>query len=338
LVWDISMLGITWANPGAFGILFLIIFVIGILIHNIILKSKRVTLLTGSGYKKNFLKNYSEAKNWIKLILLSISLISLVLAFARPQWNKKEQLVEHFGRDVLIALDISKSMLAQDVKSSRLEVAKRKIKSLVNKLSSERVGLLLFSGTTFVQCPLTADHGAFFMFLDQVDAETISSGTTALDQAIKQALAVFNAIPDRKNKLLIIVTDGEDFSHELAGIKQQARDQQLHIFALGVGTTEGAPIPNIAANGEQDGHIKDKNGAIVISRLNEPVLQEITQQTGGTYVKVQPGNNNDITTIVDQVKKYEQEKLNERKMPQLEDQYHYFIAISFISALIEWLL
>ena len=182
-------------------------------------------LLAGGRYA--LLSNASSKKQIARTVLLSTALLFLFIALLRPQWNRSEETVMQEGRDLYIGLDISRSMLAVDCKPNRLLYAKDKIKRLLKNLSSERVGLILFSGTAFVQCPLTSDYSAFYLYLDAVDAELISSGTTALDQAIRQALSSFFTTPERKNKLLVLFTDGEDFSHNLAGIKKEAAQENL---------------------------------------------------------------------------------------------------------------
>ena len=241
------------------------------------------------------------------------------------------------GRDVFIALDISRSMLATDCVPNRLACAKQKIKSLLSYLSCERVGLILFSGAAFVQCPLTKDYGSFFTFLDQVDVETISSGSTNISAAIIEALRAFEAIDKKKNKLLVLFTDGEDFSSQLGSVKERAREQSLHIFAIGVGTTQGAPVPLINDQGKQNGHQKDEKGNVVISRLNESLLKNLAADVGGKYISLAT-DNSDIEQLVRTITSYEKEQLDEIKMNQLHDWYHYFVALGLMALLLEWLL
>jgi len=282
-------------------------------------------------------KNFSFARQVLKIVLMSIGIASLFLSLLRPAWSKKEEIVEQEGRDLFVAIDISRSMLAQDYKPNRLEFAKQKIKNLVNQLQSERVGLIVFSGATSVQCPLTADYGAFFMFLDQLDVETISSGTTALDQPIKKALEMFKGMKSKKNKLLVIFTDGEDFSSNLAGVRQEAAKEGLTIFTMGVGTEEGVPIPLFDEKGNQIGHIKDKKGNVVISRLNEGILRSLAQETGGIYIKL-TNDDKDVSKLVAMVEKFEKEKFEDKKLPTLDEKYNYFLLVSFVCFVLEWLL
>jgi Ca-activated chloride channel homolog len=331
----IRMSDIHWATPQNIWTLFL---------------AAIVTLLLCVRYRKQlqarfalvgmhtvFLRNVSPQKQVLKCILISVGVLFLCLALLRPQWDKSEETIVQEGRDLYIALDISRSMLATDCAPHRLHFAKEKIKNVVKKLSCERVGLILFSGSAFVQCPLTSDYGAFYLYLDAVDAELISSGTTALDQAITQALHSFASTPDRKSKLLVLFTDGEDFSHNLNDIKQEAAQAGLSIFTIGVGTPEGAPVPLFDAHGKLLGHQKDAQGGVVISRLNEGILRSLAGDAGGSYIRA-VDNGDDIATFIRAVHAFEKEQISERKHSRYEDQYHYFLLVSFICFALEWLL
>lgn len=273
-----------------------------------------------------------------KITLFFLGSLFLALALLRPQWDKKEEKIEQVGRDLLIAVDISRSMLGQDVKPNRLEFAKQKIKKLLFNLSCERVGLLLFSGETVVQCPLTKDYGAFFMFLDHLDVETISSGTTTIDGAIAQALAVFENMPTKKTKLLCLFTDGEDFSTNLAGVKQKATQQNLAIFTFGIGTKHGAPIPIFDLQGKQQGFEKDSSGKIIMSKLNEGILKNLSEQTGGKYIHAKPLSDDDIVEFIKLVQKFEKDTLGDTSVHRYQEQYPYFVAVSLICFVVEWLL
>lgn len=331
--------GITWASwQYVWFLALLTVVVVGVCIWRYIRKRRVAHLLSKKTAGKGMLLHFSLLRQVVKAVLWVIGSISLCLAFLQPQWDKKEEVVNQQGRDLLIALDVSRSMLAQDYKPTRLAFAKKKIMKLVSLLSSERVGLILFSGTAFVQCPLTQDIAAFSLFLDTVDAETISSGSTALDGAIKKALDVFAALPERKNKLLVLFTDGEDFSSNLAAQKQQAQQLGLHIFTIGVGTEQGAPVPIIDAEGNRIGHEQDAAGTIIMSRLNEGILRALADDVGGTYVHASDCNDDDLHEIVSKVEQFDKESLGDKKVETLEEQYSWFVGAAFIFFLLEWLL
>ena len=335
MVWVMMMQNIIWGAPQNAWSFILVAIAAALLCVRYGKQKYAQQLLVGTHFQ--FLSNTSAKKQLLKCLLLSVGFLFLCISLLRPQWNKSEETVMQEGRDLYIALDISRSMLATDCSPNRLLYAKNKIKRLVKKLSCERVGLILFSGSAFVQCPLTSDYAAFYLYLDAVDAELISSGTTALDQAIRQALTSFAAIADRKSKLLVLFTDGEDFSRNLQDIKQEATESHLSIFTIGVGTPEGAPVPLFDAHGNPIGHQKDQRGGVVISRLNEDVLINLSQDAGGRYIRA-TDTDEDITAFVSAVHAFDKEQLAERKYSRYEDQYHYFLLVSFICFAIEWLL
>ena len=341
MVWTIIMyeqfLGIFWTAPENKNYLFIFAFAL-LAVGYRWWRSYHLTTLLGKtidGHK--FLKNTSITKITIKSILWSCGLLFMFLALLKPSWNKKEESVIQEGRDLFVALDISRSMLAQDVLPNRLAHAKKMIHILVDALPSDRVGLILFSGSSFVQCPLTRDRNAFYMYLDQIDSDTISSGSTALDKAIEQALMTFKESGTQKNKLLLLFTDGEDFSSNLAALKQEAQSQGATIFTIGVGTAQGAPIPVYDIRGTQMGHLKDNKGTVVITALNEGILKTLAHDVGGIYVHAIKGEKN-IDQLIHLIESREKEKLEEKKFAQYEQQYPVFLTISFILLIIEWLL
>lgn len=298
---------------------------------------KAISKLAPQKFRSFLIKNASLVRNSIKTLLFFVGFAFLMLALLQPQWDKKEEVVQQEGRDLLIALDISRSMLGQDEKPNRLDFAKQKIKKLLYNLSCERVGLILFSGTTVVQCPLTTDYAAFFMFLDQIDAETISSGTTSLDQAIRQAMSIFDAMTTKKTKLLCLFTDGEDFSTNLSGIKEKAAGQGLSIFTFGIGSEHGAPIPIIDQNGKQVGFEKNSDGSIVMSKLNVGVLKNLSTQTGGKYIQA-VDSDKDVYELIQFVDSFEKDKLEDKTVDRLQEKYPYFVMVSFVFFVLEWLL
>lgn len=333
----INFLDINWGTPKNIWLFIFLIFIIIILMFKFFKQNKVINYLVHKINQKKLLLNYSRFRKILKIILFFIGSLFLFIALLSPRWDKKEETVEQSGRDIYIALDISRSMLAKDLKPNRLEFAKNKIKELLQLIKTDRVGLILFSGSAFIQCPLTRDFAAFYMYLDQVDIETISSGTTALDQAIKTALASFKSVEAKKNKLMVILTDGEDFSSDMSSIKEQAKQENLHIFSIGVGTPQGAPIPTINESSKQVGHQLDQNGNVVISKLNEDILRALSQQSGGYYVTA-TNSQEDIKMILSKIESYEKERFEDKKISHFQEQYPYFVLVSFICFVLEWIL
>ena len=296
-----------------------------------------VQTLVPTKWKSFLLKNASYIRYGVKTSLFFIGFIFLMLALLQPQWDKKEEKVEQEGRDLLIAVDISRSMLAQDEKPNRLEFTKQKIKKLLYNLSCERVGLLLFAGSTVLQCPLTTDYPAFFMFLDQLDVETFSPGTTTIDQAIRHAINIFDSMPTKKTKLLCLFTDGEDFSTNLTGIKEKAAEQGISIFAFGVGSEFGAPVPIIDQYGKQQGFEKDDSGNVIMSKLNEGILKNLSKQTGGKYIHATESDK-DIQDLIRCVEGFDKDTFDDKTIGKLQEKYFYFVIVSLICFALEWLL
>ena len=329
---------IHWARPDIFWqALPILICVAAVLVYRTVRTQRIVHLLAGPRKVSKTLQNYSVIKSFLKLLLLSAGLLFLVIALMRPQWDESQETVAQEGRDVIIALDISRSMLAQDLAPDRLTFAKNKIKQLVQTLRTERVGLILFSGATFLQCPLTNDTSAFNMFLNTIDVDTIASGSTAVEQAISEAIVIFKKLPERKSKLLVVFTDGEDFSSNLAQVKQDAAAIGLHIVTVGVGTEQGAPIPLYDRKSEQVGHQLDTQGKVVISRMNEGILYRLAEDTGGVFVPISQ-DDSDIKKISTFVTSFEKERLEDRQVNQFKEQYHYPLLLSFMCLALEWLL
>jgi Ca-activated chloride channel homolog len=326
--------GINWAYLQN---LYLFIFFVAICFLSFyqLLKTNRIANLLSNNNR--LLNNYSFSRKILKVLLKVIGALFLFLSLLGPQWSKKDESVDQRGRDVLIALDISKSMLAEDVKPNRLSAAKDKIKQLVRLLDSDRVALLLFSGTSFIQCPLTRDIDSFLSMLEHVDVETISSGTTAIDKALIESLAMFEACGIDSNKIVVLFTDGEDFSSNLEDVKEKISKENLSVFTVGVGTEDGAPIPLVDINGDKIGHQKYKDGSIVISKLNEDMLNKLSKNSGGTYIKMTKSNK-DLELIRKYVQGFEEKSLGSRTLQKYENQYPYFVAISFACFLLEWLL
>lgn len=315
-----------------------LIIVIGVMFYRLYRTKRVINKLASMRHIQDLvLINFSSARLIVKAGLFVLGFLMLSLALLRPQSQGESRTVAQEGRDLFIALDISKSMLAQDCAPNRLACARAKIKALLQQLSCERVGLILFSGSAFVQCPLTKDYGAFTLFLDQVDVETISSGSTVLDQAVSTAAAQFSQLPDRKNKLLVILTDGEDFSSDMSALQDKIRQSGMHVFALGVGTAQGAPIPLYDVRGAAIGHQKDVHGAVVITKLDENLLRSLTHDLGGMYVPMST-DDKDIRAIAGRVHKYEKEKFDDAMTSYAYEWYPILVGLSAVFFLIEWIL
>lgn len=218
-----------------------------------------------------------------KRALICAGLLLMALALMGPQWGFHWQEVKRRGVDIVVALDVSKSMLAEDVKPSRLERAKLAIQDLLGQLKGDRIGLVAFAGKSFVQCPLTSDYGAYKLTLDELNVDTIPRGGTALAEAIRSSAKAFEAsVSD--SRALILITDGEDHAGSALEAAKAAAKEGVKIFCIGIGTSEGELIPIVDEAGNKT-FLKDREGRTVKTRLDESALRQIALAANGAYVR-----------------------------------------------------
>ena len=229
----------------------------------------------------------STRRQRIKAAIVLVSLSLLLLALARPQFGTRIEIVKREGQDIFVALDVSLSMLAEDIRPSRLEKAKREVAQLIDRLEGDRIGLIAFAGEAFVQCPLTLDYGAARLFLSAMDPGLIPVPGTAIGAAVRKARDSF-ASEDRKSKVLIVITDGEDHLGGLDDVMAEAAEAGMIIYTIGIGTLEGIPIPDGGAEGK-GGFKKDRQGQVILTRLNEDALRRLAETTGGEHFTVTAG-------------------------------------------------
>lgn len=210
------------------------------------------------------------------------------VAMARPQWGFHWQEVKRRGLDIMVVLDTSRSMLAEDIKPNRLQQAKWGIRDLVRSLKGDRVGLVSFAGSSFLQCPLTSDYAAFLMTMDDVYVGIIPRGGTAIGQALETALEGFEERTDA-DKVIVLVTDGEDHSGSLDAVTERLKQEGIRVYAVGVGSIEGDLIPD-QTDGGPSGYFKNREGNVVKSALREDAIGRLALATGGIYVRSVPGD------------------------------------------------
>jgi len=256
-----------------------------------------------------------------------------ILAAARPQWGMRLQTVYRHGVDIIAALDTSYSMNAEDVIPSRLEKAKGEIRRLVQKAEEDRIGLVNFAGTAAVQCPLTLDHSAVNLFLDASDAGMIPEPGTSLASAIDTAASAFIE-KERKYKVLVFFTDGEDWEGHVAAAVRKAVGAGLIIYAVGIGTPQGVTIPIRDDKGNVLEYRKDPDGKIVTSQLDERALAEIAAAAGGRYFRA-TASENEIETLYKDISGLEKKELESKLLQNYEDQFQYPLALAVLFLIAE---
>ena len=274
--------------------------------------------------------SYSKTKTWVRLSLFSIGFFFFVIGLSRPQIGAKLKEHETKGAEIMIVLDVSNSMLAEDYSPNRLSRAKLAISRLVDRLRDDRIGLIVFAGNSFVQLPITTDYVSAKMFLNSITTESVPIQGTAIGDAINTALRSFSS-QSEKSRAIIIITDGENHEDDPVAAAAQAAEMGVRVFTIGVGSPEGKPIP---MNGEL---LKDKDGNIVVTRLDETVLQEVASAGNGAYVRA--GNSEfGLNPIIDDIRKMEDEKYKSIVFEEFDEQFMYFMAIALFFFVLEMLI
>ena len=264
------------------------------------------------------------------MVLSCAALCFIILAIARPQWGNKKRKVIQEGVDILFLLDTSKSMLTKDILPNRFEKARMKIKTYVKRLESDRIGLVVFSGSSYLQCPLTMDYSAFMLFLDSVEVGIIPDKGTSLADALMTAIASFQG-QERKYDIIILLSDGEDHEGGIGKIAEKITNLGIHTYVIGVGTKDGMPIPT---GGSGNVFKKDLSGNVIISKLEENNLRKISQITGGLYCPL-TNSDRDIDIVYNHIKLLEKKELSKKMIIQREDHYQIFLLIALLFLVIE---
>jgi len=272
-------------------------------------------------------------KRKVKLILFNLSVFFCLFALMRPQWGFQWEEVKRKGLDILIAVDTSKSMLAEDVKPNRLNRSKLAVKDLIKKLKGDRIGLIAFAGKAFLQCPLTLDYSGFMISLDGLGVNTIPKGGTSVSSAIFEALKSYEGGLN-KYKILIIITDGEDHKGKVINAAKQAKKEGVKIFCIGIGTKEGELIP-VPDNQGKNLFLRDRQGNFVKSRLGETVLQEVGLITGGGYVKAAGAEFGLDLIYEEKLSKMEKKDFEGKMRKRYDERFQIPLAVALLILLLE---
>jgi Ca-activated chloride channel family protein len=271
----------------------------------------------------------------VRAALMTLVVLCFVLALARPQWGDEKRTAQRKGVDIIFMVDTSLSMLAEDIKPSRLEKAKFEIETFVRNLRGDRIGMVTFSGSGFLQTPLTLDHAAFLLFLDAVQVGFLPDPGTSLLQAVQLAIRAFPQ-KELKYKALILFSDGEDHEGGIEKIIEEAKQANVRIYCIGLGTAEGEPIPLKNEKGERSGFKKDRNGQMVMTKLNQPLLERLAKETGGIYLPATPGEK-EVDVILKHLRGWGEQQFAEKMVVEREDQYQVFLILALILLIAEML-
>jgi Ca-activated chloride channel family protein len=274
----------------------------------------------------------SRPKRTWKFILFLLAIASLVFALARPQFGSKLTDVKRKGVEIMIALDVSNSMLAEDILPSRLENAKRAISKLVDELENDKIGLIVFAGDAYIQLPITTDFGAAKLFLASVNTQIVPRQGTSIGAAIDLASRSFTPEAD-KSKAIIIITDGENHEEGAIEAAEAAAEKGIVVHTIGMGLSKGAPIPVYNQYGQKDFR-KDNEGNVIISKLNENLLREVAAAGKGIYIRANNANTG-LKTLFEEINKMDKQEIEARVYSEYEEQFQYLVFLAIFLLVVE---
>jgi Ca-activated chloride channel family protein len=278
----------------------------------------------------------SPDQSWFKSILKLFSLVlafaSLIIALVNPKIGTKLETVKREGVDIVFALDVSKSMLAEDLAPNRLDKAKQLTTQIINTLVSDRVGIIAYAGKAIPQLPITTDYGAAKMFLQNINTDMLSSQGTAIDEAIQLSRSYYND-EEQTNRVLIILSDGEDHNNASTDVAETAAEEGIKIFTIGVGTEKGGPIP-IKRNGVILRYKKDNNEEVVITKLDKETLVDIANNGNGIFID---GKNTQevVDAISDVLQKMDKKEFEAKKFAEFKDQFQWFLGLGLFFLILD---
>jgi len=320
-----------FADEKAFWWLLLIPFLVVLFVFAIYLKKMAIKRFGDLAIITSLMPEVSIVRQIAKFILVTIALVLIIIALARPQFGSKLREVKRKGIELVIALDISNSMMAQDIQPNRLDNAKLALSRMIEKMENDKIGLIVFAGDAYTQLPITTDYEAAKMFISSVKPEMISRQGTAVGAAINLATKSFGPEAE-KSKVILIISDGENHEDDAVGAAKAALEKGIIIHAIGLGSPEGAPIP-MSGNME---FRKDNDGSVVVTRLNEQLLQQVATAGGGQYAR-SSNTLKSVTTIYDEISKMDKQEIEAKVYSDYNDRFQYFVGGAIFFILLELL-
>ena len=308
-------------------LLFILPLIVLVFLANLYWKRKKQREFGDLEMVKKLSPESSVFKPVLKLVVLLLAFLGLIIALVNPKIGTKMETVKREGIDIVFAMDVSKSMLAEDVAPNRLDKSKQIVSQIINHLGSDRIGIVAYAGSAFPVLPITSDYGVAKMFLQSMNTEMVSSQGTSLDEAIRLAITYFDQ-KSKTSKLLVLISDGEDHSEDAQAAAEEASKAGLKIITIGIGTEKGATIP-LKRNGVVESFQKDNNSQVVITKMNKESLEAIAKATKGGYVN---GNNTKnvleyIKATLDNIQKTEFEST---EMADFQSQFQWFLGFAFL--------
>lgn len=276
----------------------------------------------------------SNGKLILKVVLWCLAIICFSIGLVNPKFGTKLETVKREGVDIVFAVDVSKSMLAEDIAPNRIEKSKQLVTQIINNLASDRVGIIAYAGQAYPQLPITTDYASAKMFLQNMNTDMLSSQGTAIADAIEMATTYFND-EEQTNRILVIISDGEDHSDNAVESATLAAQKGIKIFTIGVGDAQGGPIP-LRRNGLVESYKKDKNGETVITKLNETILKGIATQANGLYINGK-NTNNVVDTVKEKLLAMDKKEFETKQYTDFDQKFQWFLGLGLFFLLFDFL-
>ena len=308
-------------------LLFILPLIVLVFLANLYWKRKKQREFGDLEMVKKLSPESSVFKPILKLVVLLLAFLGLIIALVNPKIGTKMETVKREGIDIVFAMDVSKSMLAEDVAPNRLDKSKQIVSQIINQLGSDRIGIVAYAGSAFPVLPITSDYSVAKMFLQSMNTEMVSSQGTSLDDAIRLAITYFDE-KSKTSKLLVLISDGEDHSDDAQAAAEEANKAGLKIITISIGTEKGATIP-LKRNGVVESFQKDNNNQVVITKMNKESLEAIANATKGGYV-----NGNNTKNVLEYIKatldKIQKTEFESTEMADFQSQFQWFLGFAFL--------
>jgi Ca-activated chloride channel homolog len=324
-----------FAHPKYLMLLVFIPVILGIFILARYLRNRALKSFGDSNLVQGLMPEASVARPWVKFFIALSALALAIIALAGPQFGTKLKDVKRKGIEMVIALDVSNSMLSEDITPSRLENAKRAISKLIDELHDDKLALIVFAGDAYVQLPMTSDYSAAKMFLANITPDLVSNQGTAIASAIELGMKSFSP-GEEKNKALIIITDGENHEGDAVAMATKANEAGIIIHTIGMGLPNGAPIPTYNKNGQRD-YRTDNQGSVVISKLDETTLKQVAAAGGGKYIRAN-NTKTGLSALFDELNQMQKVEMESKIYSEYEEQYQYFLGFAILFLFIEFII
>ncbi len=316
---------------------FLIVLPVSIVLHILFnqMNKRNMRRFASSMFFDILMPDRSPVRQNIKFAIFLFVVLLVIIALARPQFGSKLEEVKREGIEMIIALDVSRSMLAEDIKPNRLERAKQAIVNLIDRMQDDKIGMIVFAGDAYTQLPITTDYISAKLFLSTINTEIVSKQGTAIGYAIDLGIKSFTQ-DQEASKVIVIISDGENHEGDAVEAAERAKEKGIKIYTIGMGSPKGSPIP-VSERVGQNGFLKDRQGEVIISRMDPTMLKKIASTTDGEFFRASTGNVG-LNKLYSDLNNLNKSEIETKIYSEYEDQFYYFIALALLLLLLDLLI